>query len=246
MSPPVIIQAGGRGSRLRPYTSVLPKPLMPVGDTPILEIVIRQLARYGFNNLFITTGHLAHLVQAVFGDGSALGAHIAYAREDSPLGTIGPVRMVPRPDEPFIVMNGDLLTDIDYRELYQSHESSDALLTVATYQNRIPVSLGVVEFDEVRRIVAFREKPVLDFWASMGIYVFEPKLWDMIPLSAYGFDNLMADMLRQGQVVQAFPWRGKWLDIGRPEDYERASDEFEEHRDLFLPPRVAGKSDSGS
>ena len=179
MSPPVIIQAGGRGSRLRPYTSVLPKPLMPVGDTPILEIVIRQLARYGFNNLFITTGHLAHLVQAVFGDGSALGAHIAYAREDSPLGTIGPVRMVPRPDEPFIVMNGDLLTDIDYRELYQSHESSDALLTVATYQNRIPVSLPLdtpIMIAEIRGFVPTRGYARTAVVEAHGLWLSSPYL----------------------------------------------------------------------
>ena len=238
MTPPVVIQAGGEGARLRPYTTVLPKPLMPVGDMPILEIVVRQLVHYGFDNLYVTTGHLAHLIEAFFGDGSDWNAHITYVREDSPLGTIGPVRRIPRPGEPLIVMNGDLLTDIDYRALYEHHLASDTLLTVAVYQGRVPVSLGVIEYNDERRIVGFREKPSLYFWASMGIYVFSPELWDLIPPDTYyGFDRLMEDILARDMVAKVFPWNGLWLDIGRPEDYERANDEFQKHRKRLLPPR---------
>jgi NDP-sugar pyrophosphorylase family protein len=236
MTPPVVIQAGGKGTRLYPYTAVLPKPLMPVGEMPVLEIVVRQLVHYGFDHLYVTTGHLAHLIEAFFGDGSSWDASITYVREDSPLGTIGPIRKIPRPAEPFIVMNGDLLTDINFRALYQHHLASDTLLTVAVYQGTVPVSLGVVEYNDDRRIVGFREKPSLSFWASMGIYIFSPELWDSIPQHTYyGFDRLMEDMLAHGMVATVFPWDGLWLDIGRPEDYERATEEFETHKDLLLP-----------
>ena len=238
MIPPVIIQAGGKGTRLRPYTSVLPKPLMPVGDMPILEIVVRQLVHYGFNDLYVTTGHLAHLIEAFFGDGSHWNANITYVREDNPLGTIGPARRIPRPSDPFIVMNGDLLTDINYRALYEYHLAGDALLTVAVYQCKVPVSLGVIEYNDDRQIIGFREKPCLSFWASMGIYVFSPELWRLIPPDTqYGFDRLMEDMLARDMVAQVFPWDGLWLDIGRPEDYERATNEFQKNRSLLLPVR---------
>lgn len=237
MTPiPVVIQAGGKGTRLQPYTAVLPKPLMPVGDMPILEIVIRQLVHYGFTDLHITTGHLAHLIEAFFGDGSLWNASIHYLREEQPLGTIGPVRQLPRPDRPFMVMNGDLLTDIDYGGLYRHHLQSQALVTVAVYRGEVPVSLGVIDFDEEKQIVGFREKPTLYFWGSMGIYVFSPELWDLIPPSTpYGFDSLMADLLARRQFAQVYPWSGLWLDIGRPQDYERASEDFQKHRQRFLP-----------
>ena len=168
MSIPVIIQAGGKGTRLSPYSAILPKPLMPVDDMPILEIVVRQLAYYGFVDLHITTGHLAHLIESFFGDGSAWNTHIQYIREDHPLGTIGPVRKVPRPAQPFLVMNGDLLTDLNYRALYNHHLTSGGLLTVAVYRGQVPVSLGVIDFDDERRIVGFREKPSLAILGQYG------------------------------------------------------------------------------
>lgn len=235
-SPPVIIQAGGKGTRLRPYTAVLPKPLMPVGDMPILEIVVRQLVRQGFDNLYITTGHLAHLIELFFGRGEKWGAEIKYVHEDFPLGTIGPVRRVPRPNVPFLVMNGDLLTDIDYRALYDYHLASDALVTVAVYRGKIPVSLGVIDYNAQREIVGFREKPDLYFWASMGIYVFSPRLWDRIPQETYyGFDTLMADILANGEKANVYPYDGLWMDIGRREDYERAVEEFDQLKEKLLP-----------
>lgn len=234
---PVLIQAGGKGTRLYPYTTILPKPLMPVNEMPILEIVIRQLAHHGFRDLYITTGHLAHLIEAYFGDGSAWNTNIRYVREDKPLGTIGPVRKIPRPKIPFLVMNGDILTDLDYRALYNYHLASDALLTVAVFRGNVPVSLGVIEYDDNLQVTSFKEKPCLKFWGSMGIYVFTPELWDMIPSETYyGFDTLMLEMLEQeGKKVKVFLWDGIWLDIGRHEDYERASHDFNANQDRLLP-----------
>lgn len=236
MTVPVVIQAGGTGTRLQPYTTILPKPLMPIVDLPILEIVIRQLVFYGFTDLYVTTGHLAHLIEVFFEDGSNWGARITYIRENQPLGTIGPIREVPRPASPFLVMNGDILTDLDYRVFYESHLATDALLTIATYRGDIPVSLGVIEYDEQKRVVGFTEKPTLHFWASMGIYVFSPELWDMIPPKTYyGFDTLMFDLLNQNAQTKVYPWHGLWLDIGRPEDYARAAEEYERHKSRLLP-----------
>lgn len=237
MTVPVVIQAGGKGTRLYPYTTILPKPLMPVGEMPILEIVIRQLVRCGFRDLYISTSHLAHLIEAYFGDGSALNAHVTYVREEKPLGTIGPVTKIPRPQKPFIVMNGDILTDLDFRVLYNHHLSGNALLTVAVFQEKVPVSLGVIDWNDKKQATHFREKPFLQFWASMGIYVFSPELWDIIPSDTYyGFDTLMLDLLQAKREVMVYPWNGIWLDIGRPEDYQGASDIFQNNRDRLLTP----------
>jgi len=233
----VIIQAGGVGSRLRPYTTVVPKPLMPVGEMPILEIVIRQLARYGFKDITITVGHLAHLIRAFFGDGSAFGVSIDYMLEDRPLGTIGAVSMVERLTEPFIVMNGDLLTDINYKEFYDGHVASGAPMSVATYTKEVPISLGVIELDGDSRIIGFVEKPVKTFSVSMGVYVMDPEMLSHIPAGEYfGFDDLMAKAIRDGIPVRAVGFDGIWLDIGRHEDYDNATRVFEENRERLLGP----------
>ncbi|MFO7900677.1 MAG: sugar phosphate nucleotidyltransferase [Planctomycetota bacterium] len=231
----VVIQAGGVGSRLRPYTTVVPKPLMPVADMPILEIVIRQLAARGFTDVTITIGHLAHLIRSFFGDGSAFGAHIDYVVEDTPLGTIGPLTRVDRLDGPFLVMNGDLLTDIDYRRFMDGHVASDAPMTVAVCEKAVPISLGVIEFDGQRQVTGFQEKPVKTFSVSMGIYAMNREMLDHIPADTYfGFDDLMEQVIRREIPVRVAPFDGLWLDIGRHEDYEQASRVFEEHRDRFF------------
>lgn len=232
----VILLAGGKGTRLAPYTAVLPKPLMPVAEMPILEIVIRQLRHYGFRNIVISVGHLEGLIRAFFGDGSKWGINIRYVSEDVPLGTIGPVRLVDGLDKSFIVMNGDLLTSIDYGALYDYHSAGNQVATIATTTKEIRISLGVLDIDSDRKLVGFREKPVHTYAASMGIYVFDPSIIKLIPANThYGFDNLMLDMLAREQVVRTYPFDGLWLDIGRHEDYEHASDEFERHREALLP-----------
>jgi NDP-sugar pyrophosphorylase family protein len=229
----VIIQAGGKGVRLRPYTAILPKPLMPVGDWPILEIMIRQLVHNGFDDITITVGHLSHLIRAIIGDGRQFGAKIDYTQEDEPRGTIGAVRQAQRLDRPFLVMNGDLLTDFDYRKLMDAHVADGADLSIAVYQKKVPVSLGVFEMDAEHHITGFREKPVLTFPCSMGIYAFSPKLVDLIPeRGVFGFDDLMALCLSRKTHVHAYPFGGLWYDIGRPEDYEEAVEQFVARKDL--------------
>lgn len=228
-----IIQAGGKGVRLRPYTAILPKPLMPVGDWPILEIMIRQLVHKGFDEITITVGHLGHLIRAIIGDGHQFGARIDYTQEDEPRGTVGAVRQASRLDRPFLVMNGDLLTDFDYRGLMDAHIRSGAALSIAVYEKKVPVSLGVFDLDAQHRITGFREKPVLTFPCSMGIYAFSPRLVELIPeRGVFGFDDLMALCLSKGIHMRAHPFAGLWYDIGRPEDYEEAVEQFVTRKDL--------------
>lgn len=231
-----VILAGGKGTRLAPYTTVLPKPLMPVCDMPILEIVVRQLRHYGFRDITISVGHLAELLMAFFGDGSKWGVRITYVIEDQPLGTIGPTRLINDLTTPFMVMNGDLLTDIDYAKLYEYHVAGGQSATVATATREVQISLGVLEVDADRRLVGFREKPRSSFQVSMGIYMFNPSIVRYVPPNVnYGFDKLMLDMLAAGDPVRSYPFDGLWLDIGRHEDYALATDEFEKYRDRFLP-----------
>lgn len=231
-----IVQAGGRGTRLLPYTAVLPKPLMPVGEHPILEIVIRQLVHFDFTDVTITLGHLAPLIEAVVGDGRHMGAQVRYVREYVQLGTIGPLTLIEDLEEPFLVMNGDLLTDFDYRSFVAQHVASGAEVSVGVYRKRVPISLGVFDFDEEGRVSGFREKPTLSFPCSMGIYALNPDIVELIPRRThFGFDDLMSLCLERGIHVQALLHDGMWLDIGRHEDYEEATRLFHENRDRLLP-----------
>ncbi len=233
---PVLIQAGGKGTRLRPYTAVLPKPLMPIGDLPVIEIVLRQLAKHGARDVTVSIGHLGQLLQAVLGDGGAYGLSIRYLTEDQPLGTIGPFRLLPRPDGPVMVMNGDLLTDLDYTAFVEHHRRSGCQLTIGSYRCSVPVSLGVLDIDEGNRITGFREKPTLHYWASMGVYILEPEVWDLVPPDRqFGFDRLMEHVLAGAIEAGVYRFDGIWLDIGRPEDYAEAAETFERERTRLLP-----------
>ena len=239
----VVIQAGGKGSRLHPFTNVLPKPLMPVGEYPILEVVIRQLVHQGFRRITITLGHLGHLIVAVIGDGARWGAKIDYCWEDEPRGTIGALSRVEDLDQPFLVMNGDLLTDFHYRAFLDAHLAGDSSLSVGVYHKQVPVSLGVLELDESDYVIGFREKPVLCFPCSMGIYAFEPDVLRLIPGEGiFGFDDLMAICLAQDVPVRAYPFGGLWLDIGRQEDYLTAAEVFSTHRPYLVPQVHSGEN----
>lgn len=237
-----VIQAGGRGARLHPYTTVLPKPLMPIGEAPILEIVVQQLVHHGIRDITITVGHLGHLIVAVLGDGSRWGARIGYTWEKSPRGTIGALSEVPAGDGPVLVMNGDLLTDFDFSAFLAAHRAGGTPLSVGVYNKRVPISLGVLDVDPDNRAVGFREKPVLSFPCSMGIYALEPGLVARVPREGvFGFDDLMHLCLGQGIDVRVHPFDGLWLDIGRPEDYAEATKLFHENVGRFLPAAEPGR-----
>jgi NDP-sugar pyrophosphorylase family protein len=232
-----VILAGGRGTRLRPYTATLPKPLVPIGeDVSILEIVLRQLGHQGFTRATIAVGHLGQLIQAYAGDGSQWGIAVDYAVEDEPLGTMGPVvKMLDRLPEHFLVMNGDILTDFDYVAMLARHAASGAPLTVATYGREVRVDFGVLDV-EGGKVVGFSEKPTLSYSVSMGIYAISRSALAGYPVGRpFGFDELMADLIKRGDLPASAPFDGYWLDIGRPEDYERANAEFPSMREQLLP-----------
>ena len=234
-----VILAGGRGTRLRPYTTILPKPLMPVGDRPILDIVIRQLARAQFERVTIATGYLAELIEAFFGDGSRHGIPIDYFREDEPLGTVGALSLIDGLDEHFLVMNGDVLTDLDYRELLDGHRAGGQAATIAAHRREVQISLGVMHFDDgddANRVTDYSEKPTLDYEVSMGVYCFAPRALELIePGERLDFPDLVLRLIAAGESVKAWRSDKYWLDIGRHDDYEQAQDEFESRRHLFLP-----------
>ena len=234
-----VILAGGLGTRLRPYTTVLPKPLMPVGDRPILDIVIRQLARAEFERITIATGYLAELIEAFFGDGSRYGVAIDYFREDEPLGTVGALSLIDGLDDDFLVMNGDILTDIDYSALLDRHRDGGQAATIAAHGRDIQVSLGVMLFQQEAdptRVTHYIEKPRLSYMASMGVYCFAPRVRELIPPGErLDFPDLVLRLIDAGETVRAWPSKDHWLDIGRHDDYEQAQDEFNQFRHLFLP-----------
>jgi NDP-sugar pyrophosphorylase family protein len=231
-----VILAGGKGHRLAPYTTVFPKPLMPIDDVPILEIVIRQLKQAGFDEITMAVGHLAELLMAYFGDGSKFDLHIRYSHEERPLGTAGPISLVEGLEEPFLVMNGDLLTTLDYQAMWEYHAGNGAIATLATFQRNVQIDLGVIETDEQHRVRGYIEKPTYHYQVSTGIYIFEPAVLKYIPKNKrMDLPDLILKLLATGQRVAAYSFEGLWLDIGRPDDYERAVVEFELHRAEFLP-----------
>ena len=230
-----VILAGGRGTRLRPYTVVLPKPLMPVGDYPILEVIVRQLAQQGFARITLAVSHQANLIRAFFGDGSQWDIHIDYSFEARPLSTIAPLGLIPDLPPHFLLMNGDILTDLRFDAFLDRHESADCLFTVSASRRCEVTEYGVLHVDGAGALSAFEEKPVREYLVSMGVYAVARSLLGRVPRDVkYGFDHLMRDMLARGEPVQVEPHDGYWLDIGRPDDYARAIDDFENGREKFL------------
>ena len=233
-----IILAGGQGTRLRPYTSTIPKPIVPVGDQAIMEVVVQQLARSGCRHITVAVSHLAQLVMAYFGDGRRWGLKIDYSIEDKPLSTIGPLKLINDLPDHFLVMNGDVLTDLNFGDLYRTHLDSGAIGTIATYERDVKIDFGVLGYDSAtRKVVEFTEKPVEHFSVSMGVYAFSRRILDLVPEDEpFGFDDLMLAFIRGGYDARSYPFNGYWLDIGRPDDYDRANEEFEQMRDRLLPP----------
>ncbi len=230
-----VILAGGKGTRLRPYTKILPKPLMPIGDMPILEVILRQMKQAGVDEVILTVGHLAELLRAFFNSGERYGLKINYSLEDKPLGTAGPLSLVEGLDDTFMVANGDVLTALRFQDLVAAHRASGACATIAMHERHVRVDLGVIQCDGGDKVIDYIEKPTYDFRVSMGIYVFEPHVLSYIPHNEYlDFPNLIQKLLAHGEPVNGYPFEGYWQDLGRADDYEQAVEDFEQMREVFL------------
>lgn len=221
-----IILAGGKGTRLRPYTTLIPKPLVPLGGKySIIEIIIIQLARAGFSHITLAVNHLSHLIMAYFGDGSRFGVTLDYSEEDAELSTIGPLTLIDDLPDNFLVMNGDILCDLDYRAFFNTHVEANSKVSVSAYRRHVKIDFGVLHYDAQGRLEQFQEKPSYDFDVSMGIYCINRSVIEALPRGEkYGFDNLMLDALAHQQPIDIRPFSGYWLDIGRPDDYEYADE----------------------
>jgi NDP-mannose synthase len=229
-----IILAGGKGTRLKPYTNILPKPLMPIGDMPILEIVINQLRKSGFNKITLAVGHLHHLLQSFFGSGSRFQINIEYSLENKSLGTAGPISLIDKLEENFLVMNGDILTDLNFASFMEYHILKKGIATLAYCKKDVPITLGVVDIDESNRLINYREKPILSYYASMGIYCMNKKILDFIPKGEYkDLPELMLNLIKEAIPVYSYYFDGIWLDIGRVEDYEQAIEIYDRNQKKF-------------
>lgn len=234
-----VLLAGGKGTRLRPFTHVFPKPLMPLGDAdpmPIIEVVLRQLARAGFRDVTVITGYLTELIEAFCGTGSKFGCRLTYRREVTPLGTAGGLTLVDRPDEPVLVINGDILTTLDFAAMYDFHRERGASATIAAYPREVKIDFGVLDFGEDPHVLAgYREKPGFSFQVSMGVYILDPAAWDYLrPGQELTMPDLLESMRRDGRPVHCFRQPCYWLDIGRHDDYATANDVFVSRRAEFL------------
>ena len=223
-----VILAGGRGTRLKPYTIVFPKPLMPIGDRPILEIIVRQLKVQNLKDIVIATGHLSELIETFFGDGSKLGVNIEYSREDKALGTVGALGLIKEKlTDTFLMLNGDTLTTIDFVELIEYHKRNGATVTIALKKREVYIDFGIVELDDVNTIKGYTEKPTIEHLVSMGAYVFEPEALEYVEVGQrLDFPELVNTLISNGETVKGFVFDGYWLDIGRPEDYQKANEEL--------------------
>ena len=235
-----MILAGGKGTRLAPYTTVLPKPLMPIGDRAILDVLVRQLAFHGFTDLVLAVGHLAHLIRAVFGDGSGHGVSITYHEEPEPLGTAGPLALIDPLGDTLLVLNGDVLTSLDYGQLFEVHRASGNALTIATHRRSVQSEYGVLHVEgegQLQRVVDYEEKPEVAYTVSMGVYVLERRALDSIPRGErFDIPELVHALLAAGESVGSHLFDGYWLDIGRHDDYEQALHDYE----TILPRLIPG------
>ncbi|MBW2466817.1 MAG: NTP transferase domain-containing protein [Deltaproteobacteria bacterium] len=222
------ILAGGKGSRLLPYTTNFPKPLMPIKDKPILEIVIDRLRKADITDIIFGTGHMAELLQTFFGNGEKFGVKISYSREDEPLGTAGPLNLVrDKLTDTFLVMNGDILTDIRFHELVKYHENEKSTATVALSRRTVDIDFGVVTLDSENQFLEWKEKPQIEYMVSTGIYIFEPEALDVLPGEGFfNLPDLIVKLAENNKKVKGYIHHGYWLDIGRPGDYAKACEDY--------------------
>ena len=236
MSKRAIILAGGKGTRLRPYTVVLPKPLMPISDYSILEIIIRQLAHYGFDKITMAVNHQAEIIKAFFGDGSKWGVEIDYSLEKKSLSTMAPLKLITDLPDDFLVMNGDILTDLNYREFFEHHVANKNIFTISSYHRSHTMEYGVLETNKQNNLIGFIEKPKVDYQVSMGIYMVNKKALNFIPEDTkFGFDDLMLALLDKNLNPKVEKFSEYWMDIGRPDDYMKAIEDFESMKSKLLP-----------
>jgi NDP-sugar pyrophosphorylase family protein len=229
-----VILAGGQGTRLRPHTDEIPKPLLPVEGRPVVEILLKQMQRTGVEHVYMAVNHLSELIIETIGDGRKYGLKIEYSREKQPLSTVGPLKLIKNLPESFIVANADILTDLNFNDLFQTHLKNKAKLTVATYDRTNPIDFGVLTVDDSGMAVGFNEKPVFNFTVSMGIYVFSKSILDFVPSNkSFGFDKLMFTLFDNHIPVHTYPYNGYWLDIGRIDDYLKANEDIKRVSDLI-------------
>ncbi|MGE0268329.1 MAG: sugar phosphate nucleotidyltransferase [Candidatus Omnitrophota bacterium] len=235
-----IILAGGKGTRLKPYTAVIPKPLMPVGEHPICEVIIRQLESARLKNIVISTGHLAGLIEAYFGDGRKWGVHITYVTEHKPLGTAGALKLIKKMDTDCVVINGDVLTDLNFKELIKHHKLKKAMATITIKERVVKTDFGVIEVDKKGDLSDYIEKPEHKSFVSIGVYVLNKGCWNFIKDDEnIGMPDLILRMKAAGEKISCFKTQSIWLDLGRLDDFEASQDIFEKHKKKFL-----GKSNS--
>ncbi|WP_367357938.1 NDP-sugar synthase [Methanothrix sp.] len=230
-----VILAGGLGTRLKPYTTVFPKPLMPIGESPILEIIVKQLKAKGFNEITLAVGHLSELIMAFFNNGSKYGLKIEYSKEEKKLGTAGGLGLLKNKlEDDFLVMNGDVLTGLDFSEFLEFHKKTGSIATIALNRRHVDIDFGVVELDENRTLIGYIEKPKIDYLVSMGVYAFNESILEYIPSHEYlDIPDLMKRLLSEGEKVNGFIHDGYWLDIGRPDDYIKANEDIQKiYREL--------------
>jgi len=231
-----VILAGGKGTRLAPYTNILPKPLLPIGDMPIMEILLWQMKRAGVRDIVLAVGHLSELLRTFFNDGKKWDLNISYSYENDPLGTAGPLSGIDGLDETFFVTNGDVMTTLDLGDLFAFHQEQGSAATIAVHNRQVKIELGVVQMNGGNDITGYIEKPTYDYMVSMGIYVFEPRVLQLIPCNEYlDFPDLVHKLIAAGEKVTAYPYDGYWKDLGIASDYAQANQDFIQMRSQFLP-----------
>lgn len=230
-----VILAGGLGTRLKPFTEIIPKPLLPIGEKSVLEIQIERLKSYGFDEVFLATNYMSHYIEGFFGDGSRYGIKLKVSKEEKPLGTAGPLLLLKdQLKEPFIVMNGDILSLIDFSGLYDFANNQDSLLTISIKKEITPFAFGNIFF-EGDIVTDIQEKPDIVMYILAGIYVMKPEIFKLFPENEYfGMDHLIKKMLKEGYTVSKYDLKEYWLDIGRLNDYEKAQEVYET---LFNKPK---------
>jgi NDP-sugar pyrophosphorylase family protein len=230
-----VILAGGKGTRLAPFTRVFPKSMLPIGDRVILEILLGQIKHAGINDVILTVGDQAGIMRAFFQDGKRYNLNITYSQESQPLGTAGPIAKIEDLTETFLVTNGDVLTLMEMNDLIRFHKKQKSVCTIAMHTKKVKINLGVIEQKRGYKITGYTEKPTLDYKVSMGVYVFEPQVLEYIPTGEYfDFPDLVKKLIKAGKRVVGYPFNGYWKDLGTPEDYEQAIQDFDEMRAQFL------------